>query len=44
MLSNSEGVNKSVVATISHNECKDVCWIINVQDIQWIGSKVKIIK
>ena len=40
----AKGVNKNNVATISHNEYKDVFWIKNVSGIQWIGSKVKIIE
>ena len=37
----AKGVNKNVVATVSHNM---FCWTRNVWDIQWIGFKENIIK
>ena len=41
----AKGVNRNVVATISRNKYKEMyCWIINLQDTQWIELKVKTIE
>ena len=41
----AKGVNRNVVATISHNKYKEMyCWIINLQDTQLLEPKVNAIE